>query len=155
MTNRPRIGKIMCAVDFSEHSVQTLAEAVNLAEMLRAELVVVNVVNERLFEDLERYQGRLTVLEGVVDKAYETLQDRAVDKLKQLLGEVDASKVDHHSHVSVGIPWEKILELAQKEEVDLIVMGAHGRGSLVRQLRFGSTAEKVFRRAKCRVLFTR
>ena len=34
-------------------------------------------------------------------------------------------------------------------------MGAHGRTSLARQLRFGSQAEKVFRRAKCKVLFVR
>jgi len=155
MKSLEKIRKILCAVDFSAHSAVTLAEAVDLAELLKAELVVINVVNQRLFEDLERYQGRLTVLDGVVDKAYATLQDQNVEKLKEILKEVDASRVDHHSHVTVGVPWEKILELAEKEEVDLIIMGARGRGSLVRQLRFGSTAEKVFRRAQCRVLFTR
>ena len=155
MSNARKIKKILCPLDFSEYSLNTINEAVGLARALEAELLILNVVNRRLFDDLERYQGRIEVFDGVLGKAYDTMQEQNVERLKKLLSEVDLSDLVHSSIVSVGVPWEKILEKAEKESVDLIVMGARGRGSLVRQLRFGSSAEKIFRRAKCRVLFVR
>ena len=155
MDEKKAIKKILCPVDFSDYSRDTLKEAVGLARLLGAQVLILNVVNRRLFDDLERYQGRVEVFDGVLGKAYDTMQEQNVARLKELLSEVDLSGLTHSSVVSVGIPWEKILEKAEDEDVDLIVMGARGRGSLVRQLRFGSSAEKVFRRAKCRVLFVR
>lgn len=150
-----QIKKILCPVDFSGYSLSTLNDAACLARAMEAELVILNVVNRRIFDDLERYQGRVEVFEGVVGQAYDQLQEKNVARLKGLLAEAELSGVKHSSLVSVGTPWSKILETAQAEEADLIVMGARGRGSLVRQLRFGSTAEKVFRRAGCRVMFIR
>ncbi len=149
------IKKILCPVDFSEYSLNTLKEAADLARLMGAELLILNVVNRRLFDDLERYQGRIEVFNGVLAKAYETMQEENANRLKELLAHVDLKDLTCTSMVSVGIPWEKILEKAGSESIDLVVMGARGRGSLVRQLRFGSSAEKIFRRAGCRVLFVR
>jgi len=53
--------------------------------------------------------------------------------------------------VLVGSPAEKILELAQQENIDLIIMGAHGRKGLERVF-FGSVADKVVTGAPCPVL---
>jgi len=53
-----------------------------------------------------------------------------------------------------GDPAEKILELAQKEHADLIVMGTHGTTGLARLL-VGSVAESVLRKAPCPVLTVR
>jgi nucleotide-binding universal stress UspA family protein len=155
MSQEQQIKKILCPVDFSRYSLDTLNEAAGLARVLEAELVILNVVNRRIFDDLERYQGRVEVFEGVVDQAYDNLQEQNVVRLRELLVGVDLSGLDHGSRIAVGTPWAKILEAAQEEAVDMIVMGARGRGSLIRQIRFGSTAEKIFRRAKCRVMFVR
>jgi nucleotide-binding universal stress UspA family protein len=53
-----------------------------------------------------------------------------------------------------GEPAEKILELAQQEHADLIVMGTHGTTGLARLL-VGSVAESVLRKAPCPVLTVR
>jgi nucleotide-binding universal stress UspA family protein len=62
---------------------------------------------------------------------------------------------DHHvafEHMLlVGDPASAIVEAAERENVDLIVMGTHGRTGLTRIL-MGSVAEAVVRRAKCPVL---
>ena len=149
------VKKILCPVDFSDYSINTIKEAAGLARLMGAELLILNVVNRRLFDDLERYQGRIEVFDGIMAKAYDNMQEQNVKRLKNTLSEVDLKGLTCTSVVSVGIPWEKILEKSESEAVDLIVMSARGRGSLVRQLRFGSSAEKIFRRAKCRVLFVR
>ncbi len=155
MSRSQPIKKILCPIDFSKYSINTINEAVELARLMGAELLILNVVNRRLFDDLERYQGRVEVFDGVVEKAYDTMQEQNIERLKKILSEVDIKGLKYSSIVSVGIPWEKILEKSETESVDLIIMGARGRGSLVRKLRFGSSAEKIFRRAKCRVLFVR
>ncbi|MGE3804473.1 MAG: universal stress protein, partial [Gemmataceae bacterium] len=50
-----------------------------------------------------------------------------------------------------GSPGEEIVALAREEEVDLIVMGTHGRGGLSRML-MGSVASDVLAEAPCGVL---
>ena len=55
------------------------------------------------------------------------------------------------TRVLMGSPAEKILELAKQENVDLIIMGAHGRKGLERVF-FGSVADKVVTGALCPVM---
>ncbi len=55
------------------------------------------------------------------------------------------------TRVEVGSPAEKILELAKKEKIDMIIMGAHGRKGMDRVI-FGSVADKVVTSAPCPVL---
>jgi len=64
--------------------------------------------------------------------------------------------IDFASHFESLVPWvetiaEKILELAKKEKIDMIIMGAHGRKGLDRAI-FGSVADKVVASAPCPVL---
>lgn len=149
------ISLILCAVDLSEVSARTLREAVNLAEKLGASLHVLHVVNERLFEGLERRVGRGGEMANVLENAVAAMEEERAQGLKELLIECEAKKVSHTSQVTMGLPWERILEVSDQQGADLIIMGATGRGGLVRQLRFGSSAEKVFRRSRCRVMFVR
>ena len=51
----------------------------------------------------------------------------------------------------MGSPAEKIVELVEKEKIDMIIMGAHGRKGLDRAI-FGSVADKVVKSAPCPVL---
>ncbi|MFZ5587157.1 MAG: universal stress protein [Thermodesulfobacteriota bacterium] len=149
------VRKILCPVDFSEFSRDTLDEALLQARKFDAELLLLNVINERLFHDIERLAGRVQIFNGALDQAKAALEEERAGMLEQLAAEVGLDQVRHRLQVTVGVPWEKILEAAERERVDLIVMGTKGRGALTRQLRFGSSAEKVFRRAQCRVLFVR
>jgi nucleotide-binding universal stress UspA family protein len=153
MSPLPPIRNILCPVDFSDYSHDTLDEALVLAEKFGAKLFILHVVNERLFHDIERMAGRVRIFDGALDQAKASLEEERAGMLSQLVVEVGADRVAPDLKVTIGVPWEKILEEA--EGVDLIVMGAKGRGTLTRQLRFGSSAEKVFRRAQCRVLFVR
>ena len=53
--------------------------------------------------------------------------------------------------IRVGKDWEAILQFAEEKDVDLIVMGRHGRSSLGKVL-FGNVTEKICRKAQCAVL---
>jgi len=56
--------------------------------------------------------------------------------------------------VSVGRPFAEIIAYAREHEIDMIVMGTHGRGAIAHML-LGSTTEKVVRKAPCAVLTVR
>jgi nucleotide-binding universal stress UspA family protein len=75
------------------------------------------------------------------------------EELKRLLADVvpaDAAVPSEH-RLLVGPPAETIVEVAEREGAELIVMGTHGRTGLARLL-MGSVAEEVVRKAKCPVL---
>lgn len=154
------VKNILCSVDFSDYSAETAAEAFILAKAYGAELLMLNVVNESVYEELERLGGRLHAFNGVAGQAIKSMEEERAQAMKDLLAGlaehgIDVAQVNHSSRIAVGVPYERLLDIAQEFGADLIVMGAKGRTSLTKTLRFGSTAEKVFRRATCKVMFVR
>lgn len=65
--------------------------------------------------------------------------------------EKQVEKVPHHVMTPRGNIWDALAQIVKKHAIDMLVMGTHGRTG-VRKLLVGSTAESVFRRAKCPVL---
>jgi len=61
---------------------------------------------------------------------------------------------DVDKSVLLGVPYEEIIKFADKEKIDLIIMGTYGRSGLDRFI-FGSVAERVVRKAPCPVMTVR
>ena len=147
---------ILCPVDFSDHTIRTLKEATFQAEKSGGRLVVLHVLNERTFEEIDRWQGRVQSLGvDIVAEAVKSLGDEREEMLRSAVKESGADRVPHKSIITRGRPAEEILRLAEDEKADLIVMGVRGRRALTRSLFVGSRADKVFHRAQCSVLFVR
>lgn len=85
----------------------------------------------------------LTQMETDTQQGIQTSLDRVHQK--GLQGEMD---------IVHGVPFQTIIDIARDKNVDLIVMGTHGRTGLTHVL-MGSVAEKVVRLAPCPVLTTR
>ncbi len=84
---------------------------------------------------------------------YYGLPEPDIDTLKQMLAKVKPTDpaVAYEHRLLMGEPADSIVELAQKEHADLIVLGSHGRTGLARLL-LGSVTESIMRRASCPVL---
>ena len=79
---------------------------------------------------------------------------RRLDELQQD-GKIQQDERDRITlEISGGKPWVKIVKYATDHDVDLIIMGTHGRNRLASML-IGSNAERVVRRASCNVLCVR
>jgi len=131
--------KILFPTDFSHTGDAALELATSLARERGATLMVVHVE-----EPPAAYGG---------GEMYYGMPEPAIDDLQQMLAEVvpAGSDVAVEHRLITGDPASAIARLAEEEDVELIVMGTHGRTGLLRLL-MGSVAEVVVRQASCPVL---
>ncbi|WJW76340.1 universal stress protein [Thiohalobacter sp. IOR34] len=136
--------KILAAVDFSEQSARIIDRARQLARQNDARLTVLHVVDYLPPVDVDAI---LPPIEDVQSQLEEAASARLHDLLRALPHDGLVERV-----VS-GLPRQEILRLAEKEGIELIVLGSHGRRGLGRLL--GSTTDGVLHRASCDVLVVR
>lgn len=133
--------------DFSEASKSALVHAINLVKGFDGELHLLNVV--------ENPTSTLSLLP--FDYINE-MEEHGMDEMNAMLKSLDVDLPPTTKIVRSGIPSktaaETILEYAMDLEVDVIVLGTHGRRG-ARRLLMGSVTEEVVRRAMCPVLTVR
>ncbi|MFH1058638.1 MAG: universal stress protein [Pseudomonadota bacterium] len=144
--------KIVAAIDFSDYSAATLRYAASLAQDQGASLVLVNVINQRDVDAIKSAQAYADILP--VDEFLARTRKERLEGLEKMLQEAHCQAVPHEKVLRIGIPYEEILAAVKESGADLVVMGTKGRTNLASTL-FGSTAEKVFRRALVPVLSVR
>lgn len=123
--------KILVPTDGSEGSEVAVQHAREIAVKFNSELHVVYVVDERISSTNE-------VLASMTDE-FRDIGRKATENLKKQLKEVPTV-----TDIVQGVPHKMINSYAKEEDIDLIVMGTHGRTGLDRVL-LGSTTEKVIR----------
>ena len=137
-----QINKILVAIDLSDYSTQTMEYAAELANELKATLIVINVINQRDVEAIKRVA--LEVPNITVGDYLENQEKERMELIQNLIGDTKCSHLSIKKLVCMGIPFQKLIHTVKDEGVDLVVMGAKGRSNLANVL-FGSTAEKMFR----------
>ncbi|GFK95249.1 TRAP-T-associated universal stress protein TeaD [Fundidesulfovibrio magnetotacticus] len=139
--------KILCAVDFSDHSPKLADYAVSLARCTGAKLICVYVA-----PSLSQYVGFHVPPSSIEAFVGEIVS--GADSSMQAYLDAHFKGADATGKVLVGYPAEEILNMAEDEDADLIIMGTHGRTGIDRIL-FGSVAEKIVKSSKCPVLTIR
>ncbi len=135
---------ILIAVDGSRHSDKALTYARGMAASFSARLMLVHAYPHT--SDLLGYGD----FERLVSRRQAAGQD-VIDAARNLLGDTG---LDVHENLLEGPEAEAILAAAETHDVDLIIMGTRGRGS-IEGLVFGSVSRKVTHLATCPVLLIR
>lgn len=138
-----RIKHILVPVDGSACSRAALAQAVQLADDLGAEIEVLHVRAPDQFG-----VGSTTAVAASAQESFDHEMDDAIAAAEECLHERLRRVID------TGDPVRKILERAASDDVDLVVLGTHGRSGRLREL-VGSVAENVVRNSRCPVLTVR
>jgi nucleotide-binding universal stress UspA family protein len=141
--------RILCAVDFSESSLDALAHAINMAEEANAQLTVLHVVEFPLMLNVEPTMPAVDL-----SRLREPAASDGRRKLEELIPEEARTYCTVDTAVVEGRAYREILRQATERQSDLIVMGVHGRGALD-LLVFGSTTHHVIRASACPVLIVR
>ena len=135
------IKKVLIPTDFSELSNQAIDTALLMVKQLGAEVAFLHVI-ERL-----DHPDDMTAL---FDEGYAYILDRARSLLNDLVSQSEREDIQASAEIANGIPHVEILRMAEALEVDLIMMGTHGRKGLDHLL-LGSQAERIVRMASCPV----
>lgn len=141
--------KILVPTDFSEHGRHALTYGVELAGKFGAELHMLHVLQDLVAMVPE--PGMAFPMPGDYLKDLREGSERA---LGELADKIVPEGITAVKEVREGPPFLEVIRYAKENEIDLIVMGTHGRSGLAHAL-LGSVAEKVVRKAPCPVLTVR
>ena len=139
---------VLAAVDLSEEADRVLTEAKRVAEDHGASLSVVTVV-----KPLTQAYGGLDM--AAYTQATVNFEREAQQQAKQQLTEIASAYgvAADAVHAVIGAPSPQIVETAEDQNAELVVIGSHGKHGL--GLLLGSTANGVLHHAKCDVLTIR
>lgn len=146
------ITKILVAIDFSDYSTQTIRYAAELANELKATLIVVNVINRRDVEAIEK--AALTVSDISVKDFLKEQEEERTERIENLIKETSFPDLPIKKVVCMGVPFQKLIQVAKDEGADLVLTGRKGRSNIASVI-FGSTAEKMFRHCPVPLLSVR
>lgn len=134
--------KILFPTDFSESAENAARYAISLAKKYGSNLYIVHVVEPFT------YTTDFGLDYSVQYKEMEATARRLLD---EFVASIQRNYLDAEGVLLSGEPFVEIIKYAKREQVDLIIMGTHGRTGLEHML-LGSVAEKVVRKSPCPVL---
>jgi universal stress protein A len=140
------IKKVAVATDFSKAADQALRYGLTFAGQFGAELHLVHVIEDIIPTVPEPGLAMLPTQEIM-----QTLRKSSEEAMAQQIARIPAGKTNLVKVVREGVPFREVDNYAREMEIDLLVIGTHGRTGLSHLL-LGSVAERVLRSAPCPVL---
>ena len=140
------IKNILCPVDHSDCSKEALKYAVSFAIKDNSKLYLLHVIDIRTFD------------ESINAMTPQIPDDETLAQLKTKLLDCIPEEMRDDMNVEAlvvqGIPFVEIISTAKKNDIDMIVLGSHGRTGITHMM-MGSVSEKVVRKAPCPILIVR
>lgn len=143
-----KINKILVPIDFSDYSKSVLRYAVNFAKLFNAEILLIYVVEPVIYPP-DFSMGQIAIPTVATE-----FDERAREELNKLAKNEIPQEIKVTTLIKSGKPFVEIIDTASEADVDLIIIATHGHSG-VEHILFGSTAEKVVRKAPCPVLTLR
>ena len=140
--------KILVPIDFSDYSKKALRYAVPFARQFNATIYLLYVVEPTIYPaDFSFGQIGMPNVEN-------ELRTKGEQELQELIKNEIKGAVPSEAFVKVGLPFVEVVSFAKDEKIELIIVATHGHSG-VEHVLFGSTAEKIVRKAPCPVLVVR
>ena len=149
-----KLTRILAPTDFSKYSGFALEWAAYLAQCMKADLLLLHVLTEeegKIFEEVIGEGAVVQIPRGIRQNVVEERQKRLTDQYEMVVSREIKAALKVEQTVKIGVPFLEIVRVAKERDVDLIVLGTHGRTGLSHAL-IGSVAEKVVHHAHCPVL---
>lgn len=141
------IKKILLPTDGSDRSIDAVRYAISMAKYTNASILVLSVVDER-FKSIETAPDPVAFMDSAFMEAAKTYVEVAENEIKKEGISVDKS-------VRIGIPAVEIVKEGEGSEIDLIIMGSHGRTGLQSALLGSVTMSVIHRNTSIPILIVR
>jgi nucleotide-binding universal stress UspA family protein len=142
VTSRITLSKILFATDFSDVSKAALPYAVELARSYGGKIFVARIVP---------YEPYLSVPLEPIPVDLDRSWNREKQSMAEFVSTASFGEIAHEEILQRGELGEAISDLVQRKQIDVAVVGTHGRHGL-KKFVLGSAAEKIYRQAPCPVL---
>jgi len=140
MREYPRYKKVLFCTDFSENADYAFEFAYGIAKRDEGLLYILYVLPENPHQAFaENYINKEDL-----EKIQKSIEEDLVNNYKEHYAKKIEGEIEFETVTKSGRADKEILEFAEKEKVDLIVMGTHGKTG-IEHVFFGSVAEKVLR----------
>jgi len=141
--------RILVPIDFSEHSKRTISYAMRTASRHGSTIYLLHVfqIPDYVVSPYARRKQNSAEVQSQLGAA----EQEARENLEVFAQELSNRGIKVQPYLRVGYPFDEIVLMANHFNVDLIIIGSHGRGGISRLL-VGSTAERVVEHAPCPVL---
>ncbi|MDM8540135.1 universal stress protein [Desulfococcaceae bacterium HSG9] len=144
MAKKKNKNQLLVPVDFTTFSEDALFFASELAEKIEAQLLVLHVIHDPLeAPGFYAQKGKKKKFLRSMEEAAEEMMDTFLNKMRNNYPEEVPIK-NAISLLVVGTPATRIVEIAEKKQAKMIIIGSHGRTGLSHLL-VGSKAEQVVR----------
>ncbi|HEY9048864.1 MAG TPA: universal stress protein [Ohtaekwangia sp.] len=141
--------KILVPCDFSKPAINAFRLALDIAQQSKGTVHLLNVIELPVMHD--------TLLMPVLNfeqQLLNELKEKSIGEFEKLITKYNTNQVKIERAVEFGAVSQMIMDHAENESIDMIVMGSHG-ASGIREFFIGSNAEKVVRNATIPVLITK
>jgi nucleotide-binding universal stress UspA family protein len=135
--------KVLLAADGSDHSIRAASHAVKIAQIDQGKIDIVYAVDGKTSKE--------DVLHGL-DK-YEVKKERQ-EKLLPVIEVIEEAGLEYETHVVHGEPGPAIVDFANRNEYDFVVVGSRGLNQ-VQTMILGSVSHKIAKRVHCPVLIVK
>ena len=136
--------KILLAADGSDHSIRATSEVIKIASLNETSTVTVVLV-------ADYSQAKSDVLHSGSSVELDMKRRRKLLPVEELLR---AANVNYRVEILHGVPGPSIVEFANKQNYELLVIGSRGLNSL-QEMVLGSVSHKVVKRAECPVMIVK
>ena len=156
MSINPLFSKILVPIDGSEPSFHAARIASNIADKFQSEIIVLYVVVSPSKSEYANLTGLVT------PKQIDMIIENAKEESKNWFKRIEDMVKEENSNIKISMKviltgvavYGEVIQYAQQESIDIIVIGTRGRSG-IKKLLLGSTASGVVTYANCPVLVTK
>jgi nucleotide-binding universal stress UspA family protein len=148
-----QFSKILVPIDGSKNADNALNKALIIAEKFDSKLILIHVISD-FIPDFSTTSEGLQIPNTTVVKIRTAIREQAETMMKKKLDQVQKKKLNCISIIQVGDVGSEIIQYAEKNNVELVVIGARGLGKF-KQLLLGSVSNKVATNSHCPVLIVK
>jgi len=144
--------KVLYPTDFSEVSKKALAYLKSMKNAGAKQVIILRVIDDKRVDCISKgiaLAGKEA--SRFLKDVHEELLEEAFREVKPIESDLKEAVIEVKVRVERGVPHSKILEVAEEEEVSVIVLGSHGRSNLSDML-LGSVSDHVIRHSEKPVL---
>ena len=150
--------KILAAVDRSDMSIKVFEQALSLAKITSANLMLLHILSQEeegspealIYPNIDYYPGWNEQSFKLYQEHWDKFKNEGLQMLQSWSAQANTSGVNTEFTQNTGSPGRMICELATSWEADLIIMGRRGRSGLA-EFFLGSVSNYVLHHAPCSV----